>query len=307
MRKSGWIAIGAVVGVSVGTAVLWGAGDGNPPHLTQIEEVIMYGVDADTHELLRYEFSTDAYIPIGVVKDQNDNPVTDIEALALIPHGMNKGLYGAANYYATQPTKLVKISGLDAKGMVFAANVGFDKVEGLVAVQDPDTLEWSLLAVAKEPERSLIAIDPATGVGSLIMETDNRYGGLAMDPDGTIYGVSRDPGSQLWTIDPVNEVEELVGEIAGYTKVEALEYAFGDGDPRIKIPLVGHDVVPDSWTMDGVLFGFADDQDALLITNASTGEVVQWECSFQTIDCEGLVFTTETSDPWGPIVNTAGD
>ncbi|MHC4421680.1 MAG: hypothetical protein ACYS1E_13920 [Planctomycetota bacterium] len=306
MKKSHWIVLGSVVCVSVGTAVLWGAGDGNPPHLTQIEEVIMYGVDADTHELLRYEFSTDAYIPIGVVKDQNDNPVTDIEALALIPQGQHKGLYGAANYYETRPTKLVKISGLDAKGTVFAANVGFDKVEGLVGVQDPDTLEWSLLAVAKEPDKSLIAIDPATGVGTLIMETDNRYKGLALDPNGTIYGVSDDP-RRLWTIDPVDEVEELVGDIDGFTKIEALEYAFGDGDPRIKIPLVGHDVVPDSWTMDGVLFGFADDQDALLIMNAGTGEVVQWECSFQTIDCEGLVFTTEMRDPWGPIVNTVGD
>jgi len=306
MRKSGWIAIGGVVGVSVGTAVLWGAGEGNPPHLTQIEEVIMYGVDADTHELLRYQFSTDAYIPIGVVKDQNDSPVTDIEALAMIPHGPNKGLYGAANYYETRPTKLVKISGLDAKSTVCAANVGFDKVEGMVGVQDPDTLEWSLLGVTKGPERSLISIDPATGVGTLIMETDNWYQGLAMDPDGTIYAVRKDP-AQLWTIDPENQEEELVGEIDGFTKLEALEYAFGDGDPRIKIPLVGHDVVPDSWTMDGVLFGFADNQDALLIMNAGTAQVVQWECSFQTIDCEGLVFTTETSDPWGPIVNTVGD
>ena len=59
--------------------------------------------------------------------------------------------------------------------------------------------------------------------------------------------------------------------------------------------------------MSGVLFGFADDEDALLIINAQNGQSVQWECSFQTIDCEGLVFTTQTSDPWGPIVNTVGD
>ena len=180
MRKSHWIVFGSVVCVSAGTAVLWGAGEGDPPHLTQIEEVIMYGIDAGTHELLRYEFSTDAYMPIGVVKDQNDNVVTDIEGLALIPHGPHKGLYGTANYYEQWPSKLVKISGLDAKGQVYPANIGFEKVEGLVAVQNPDTLQWSLLGVAKNPNPSLIRIDPATGTGSLIMETDNRYLGLAI-------------------------------------------------------------------------------------------------------------------------------
>jgi hypothetical protein len=307
MNKSRWIALGmVVVGVAaVGPAVLWGAGEGDPPHLTQIEEVIMYGVDADTHELMRYEFRTDAFVSLGVVKDGNDNPVTDIEGLAYIPHGPHKGLYGTANYYETQPSRLVKISGLDAKATVYSTSIGFEKVEGLVAAQDPDSYEWSLLGVAKYPATSLITIDPASGAGTLIMETDNRYLGLARDPDGTIYGVTKDP-AELWTIDP-GSGESSTGELSGYTKVEALEYAFGDDEPRIKIPMVGHDVVPDSWTMAGVLFGFDDDADALLIINAQNGHHVQWECSFQTIDCEGLVFTTELSDPFGPIVNTAGD
>jgi hypothetical protein len=306
MKKSHWIVLGSVGCVSAGTAVLWGAGEGDPPHLTQIEEIIMYGIDADTHELLRYEFGTDTYTQIGVVKDQNKNVVTDIEGLALIPDGPHKGLYGTANYYMQWPSKLVKINGLDAKGQVYSANIGFEKVEGLVAVQNPDTLDWSLLGVAKNPVPTLITINPSTGAGSLIMETDNRYLGLAMKPDGTIYGVTKDP-SRLVTIDHEAGEESSSGEVDGYSQIEALEYAFGDGDPRIKIAMVGHDVVPDSWTMSGVLFGFADDQDALLIINAQNGQAVQWECSFQTIDCEGLVFTTRTSDPWGAVVATVGD
>ncbi len=306
MRKSHWIALGAVVGVSVGTAVLWGAGEGDPPHLTQIEEVIMYGVDADSNELLRYDFNTDAYFSLGVVRDRNDQPATDIEGLALIPHGPHKGLYGTANYYGDRRTRLVKISGLDARTQEYAASVGFDKVEGLVAARNPDTLQWSLLGVSKDPDTSLIEIDPATGVGTLIMETVNRYHGLAIDPGGTLYGVTTEP-AELWKIDPRDQDETSIGELGGYTKLEALEYAFGDGEPRIKIPLVGHDVVPDSWTASGVLFGFAGDEEALLIINANNGHIVQWECSFQTIDCEGLVFTTNSADPYGPIVNTAGD
>lgn len=266
----------------------------------------MYGIDADTYELLRYEFSSDSFLAIGIVKDQNDNVVPDIEALTLIPHGPHKGLYGTANYYEQQPTRLVKISGLDATGFVFPAPIGFNKVEGMVAVQDPDTSEWSILGVAKEPETRLISIDPATGVGTLVMETQNRYQGLAMDPDGLLYAVTQSP-ARLWTIDLDNFDEDLVGDLGGYSKVEALEFAFGDGDPRIKVPLVGHDVVPDSWTMGGIMFGFSGDQDALLIIHAADADSVQWECSFQTIDCEGLVFTTVTRDPFGPIVNTVGD
>ena len=73
MRKSHWIVFGSVVCVSAGTAVLWGAGEGDPPQLTQIEDIVMYGIDVGTHELLRYEFGSDGYLPIGVVKDQNDN------------------------------------------------------------------------------------------------------------------------------------------------------------------------------------------------------------------------------------------
>ncbi len=47
---------------------------------TAIEEVVMYGIDADTYELLRYTFDTDEYVSIGVVTDENGNVVVDVEA-----------------------------------------------------------------------------------------------------------------------------------------------------------------------------------------------------------------------------------
>jgi hypothetical protein len=59
--------------------------------------------------------------------------------------------------------------------------------------------------------------------------------------------------------------------------------------------------------MSGVMFGFSSGEDSLVIMNADNGNNVQWECSFQTIDCEGLVFTTKAADPYGPILNTRGD
>ncbi len=294
------------MGVLVTPAVLRGAGGGDPPQLTQIEEVVMYGIDADTHELLRYSFGTDEFLRIGVVTDSNQDAITDIEGLALIPHGPHKGLYGTANFSLASPSRLVRINPLDATATVCPQDVGFDKVEGLVAAQDPATFEWSLLGAARQPQTSLITIDPVTGAGTLVMETANRYQGLALAPDGTLYGAVKDP-AELWTIDLDSTTESLEGTIDGYTTVEALEYAFGDGEERIKVPLTGENVVPDSWTMAGILFGFADDEDALLIINADNGNAVEWDCSFRTIDCEGLVFTTDLRDPFGPIVASACD
>jgi hypothetical protein len=301
-----WIAAGAVAALTVRPTALNAAGEGDPPQLTDIDMVVMYGIDADTHELLRYNFETDEYISIGVVTDQNEDAVTDIEGLAMVPHGPNKGLYGTANFYETRPTKLVRINALDASAWVFEDDIGLEKVEGLVAVQDPDTYEWSLLGAHKEPNRGLVRIDPATGVGTSVMSTSVRYHGLAQAPDGTLYGSSRNP-AELWTIDLDSGEENRVGAIGSYTKCEALEHAFGDTEPRIKVPLEGHEVVPDSWTQDGILFGFDDDADALLIINRANGATVEWVCSFRTIDCEGLVFTTQHRDPFGPIVACAGD
>ena len=101
---------------------------------TAIEEVVMYGIDADTYELLRYTFANDEYVRIGVVTDQNGNVVLDMESLAFIPNGPDKGIYGTANWYESKPTRLVKINPLDATGYVYPNQIGFAKGEGLAAM-----------------------------------------------------------------------------------------------------------------------------------------------------------------------------
>ncbi|MHC4786953.1 MAG: hypothetical protein ACYTE6_13450 [Planctomycetota bacterium] len=305
-RFIAWIAAGAIVALTPRPSVLNAAGEGDPPELTDINMIIMYGIDADTYELLRYNFSTDEYVRIGVVTDQHGNVVTDVESLAMIPHGPDKGLYGTANYYEARPSKLVRINALDATAWVYPLDIGFDKVEGLVAVQDQVTYEWNLLAAHRRPDTGLITIDSTTGVGAEVMPTAERYQGLAMAPDGTLYGSSKDPAA-LWKIDLATGDEDRVGDIGSYRKCEALEHAFGDTEPRIKVPLEAQDVVPDSWTQEGILFGFADDEDEFIIINSQTGHAVQWVCSFRTIDCEGMVFTTQYRDPFGPILASAGD
>jgi hypothetical protein len=228
---------------------------------TAVEEVVMYGIDADTYELLRYTFD--------------------------------------------KPSRLVRINALDATAETLPAEVGYEKVEGLVPVQDPMTGEWRLLAStqntsADDGDHTLIWIDPATGAGSLIMDTNENYDGLTLAPDGTLYGVTRD--SDLYTIDPVAGTETLLGDLAGFGAPEALEWAYGDYAAKIDVP-----GVPSDWTKNGVLFSFSDDDDALLILDPKTGDAVEYTCSFQTIDCEGLVFSTQFRDAHGAIVAEACD
>ncbi len=306
MRTRRWTNFAVTATLLSGTAVVNAAGDGDPAKLTPIEEVVMYGIDADTYELLRYTFDTDEYVRIGVVSDQNGNVVEDVESMTMIPHGPFKGIYGTPNFYEDKPSRLVRINPLDATAMMYPNSIlgGEGKVEGLAAVQDPDTGDWYL--VASTDNDTIEVIDPATGIGAKIRDVDRNYEGLALAPDGTLYGATTDP-AELWVIDLPSGNETKVGQMASFTKCEALEFAFGDDEARIKIPNEGAEVVPDSWTDDGILFGFDDDADAFLIINMATGDAVQWFCSFATIDCEGMAFTTKRRDAWGVIVAEACD
>ncbi len=308
MFKRAWLGFAAATIMSlIGPRPLFVKTAYAAPPVTPIEEVVMYAIDADTYELLRYAFDTDEFIRIGVVVDESGSVVEDVEALTYIPNGPYKGFYGGANYYETKPSRIVKINAMDATAETLPADVGYEKVEGLVAVQHPVTGEWRLLASTEntnndDGDPTLIWIDPATGAGTHIMDTNENYDGLTLAPDGTVYGINKD--AELWVIDPVAGTETKVASIAGFDKTEALEWAFGDFSNAIDVG----DAVPDpSWTANGVLFSFSDDSDALMIVNPATGEAVEYVCSFQTIDCEGLVFTTQFRDSFGEIVVDACD
>ena len=57
---------------------------------TPVTELVLYGIDADTHEFVRYVFDTDTYTRIGVVVDQNgyviDHPDGSRRPHAVGPH-----------------------------------------------------------------------------------------------------------------------------------------------------------------------------------------------------------------------------
>ena len=483
-----------------------GDGDGDDPETTTIDEVVMYAIDDDTNELVRYSFGTEFAQEIGVLTYPDGNVAGNVECLAFIPSGLHKGLYGVDNYDGNTRSRLVKINVLDATATPpSAADVGFGNVEGMVALWDPDLEEWylggtqagsaagadgnedgvlyinwwvnGLLAGNLQPpgefidafdwwnyvgevttpygvhlaydlnanpdglitgnfvventsiftadveleivlplassqwgttelmgsgaiglttdagggtlsllegtplwrafadglpmgptasmfsdpfelnndglgsvsasesfgipdaidgpaaiqtigirtgfslttgdqmsitgvlsvaggddaplsNKHLIRIDPETGQATPVMSLGQRFEGLAKGSDGTLYAAR---SRQLWTIDVDSDATTPVGQHA-YSDVEALEFAFGDGEPGIDVP-----GVPPDWTAGGVLFGYSDSANSMVIINPANGQAVAYECAIDWNDFEGIVFMTELRDPFGPIVASVGD
>lgn len=303
MKTKRWSALAALAALMPSGTSVEAAGQGQPPQLTAIDQLVVYAIDADAYELLRYNFDTDEYVRVGVITDQNGNVVSDIGSLALIPRGPFKGLYGTANFYGILPSRLVKISQLDAAASLYPAGIGFRNVEGLVAAEDPDTSAWSLIGASASS--GLITIDPGTGAGNVLMATEKRYRGLTLAPDGTLYGVA---GDELYTIDLSTGEEAEVKDLAADARYGALEHAFGDFEPRIKVPSGGGSpVVPDSWTQGGIMFAFNVSDNRLEIVNPDNGNRVNWACSLASIDCQGLAFTTRMRDPYWSIVQGSVD
>ncbi len=285
-----------------------------PPGQTLIEEVFMYGVDADTNELLRYALKTDEFVSVGLVTDQFGATVNDIEGMARIPAGPQKGFYGTTNFNDNNPTKLIKIEPLDALCTMYADPVGFWKVAGLTPFQKLSG-DWVLLGTTKNTNQNdlqakLIEIDPVTGLGTELMDLGIMLmTGLAIDEAGVLYAVDRGLGlagevplntaSDLyiihWQLPPGSQWLEHIGSIPVWSKVEGLEFAFGDNAFPIDCSTVPG--TNPSWFKDGVLIGFSDGYDMLMIINPMNGNAVEFPGTFQTLDCEGLVFVTNRTDP----------
>ena len=166
----------------------------------------------------------------------------------------------------------------------------------MVSVQNPTTGSWTILT-SDTHDKVLVAIDPLTGNAVHLMDTDEKYEGLCMTPDDRLLGNTE---HGLWEIDIAARSESELGEFDGdYGKVESLEYAFGDNSPVIDATSEG---VPAAWTDDGLLFAFDDDSNALMLMDPASGNAIDYVCSFSTVDCEGLVFTTKNRDPYGAVV-----
>ena len=153
----------------------------------------------------------------------------------------------------------------------------------------------------------LVKIDPDTGVGEAVMSLSRTYRGLAYssdDDDGVFYAVS---DNVLWKLDPESGVETAVGE-DDYFDIQALEFVLGskveddhgddeDDDEHEGCDSSGH----------GILFGFSDIDNTLLIMNPDDGSGAAVNASINTMDLEGIVFIEGSIDPKEALAKVAFD
>jgi hypothetical protein len=255
---------------------------------TAIEEVVIYGIDADTNQLMRYSFETDTFVMIGVVQTADGKTIENTEALAWIPSGPAMGMYCAPRD-GDLNGKLLKVNPLDATAEVRGSTA--NDITAMVSAWTGSA--WVILAWDYNDEE-LVTIEPLEPktVGVFKIE-DIEFEGFAFGPDGTFYA---NTDTALYTVNLATGQETKLGN-TDTDKMESLEFAFGDYDPQIDIP-----GVPAAWTANGALLGFDDDTDAVVVIDPASGATVKFPCSFATVDCEGLVVLTKATDPYGSVV-----
>jgi hypothetical protein len=89
----------------------------------------------------------------------------------------------------------------------------------------------------------------------------------------------------------------LIGALAPQMPIV---HAAGEGEPpRLiqidEVVMYAIDLFSGTETREGSMSGY------------TKCEAVKWESVFKTSDCEGLVFTTQMREPFGPIMASAGD
>ena len=278
----GFISLAAVGALFIGPAVA-SAG-------TEVEELIMYGIDSTTDHLLRYSFKTDTFTDMGIPMTAGGVQVRDCESLAWIPSGPGRGMYTSPRGASPLEGLLVRINPLTGLCEVVSDLRPWKDINAMVTIWNGS--DWFIFAHDFNDD-DFVIINPVDGSISFAFNISGiEFEGLAQGPDGTVYA---NTDTALYTIDVTTGVETFIGS-TGTNKMESLEYAFGDGAPQINIP-----GIPAAWTADGALIGFEDGGELMVIDPAS-GTSQEYVGSFSTLDCEGLVFLTQMTDPYGRVM-----
>jgi hypothetical protein len=257
---------------------------------TEVEELVMYAIDSTTDNLLRYSFMTDEFINMGVPATREGVLTDDCESLAWVPSGPGRGMYTSPRGDTPLEGFLVRIDPMTATVTVVSDLRPWKDINAMVVVLIG--ADWYIFAHDFNDE-DFVLINPVDGSITHAFNIPGiEFEGLAQGPDGTVYSNTDDA---LYTIDVTTGTATKIGDMPT-SKMEALEYAFGDGAPEINIP-----GVPAAWTADGALIGF-DDGGELMIIDPASGAAQEYIGAFSTIDCEGIVFLTRARDPYGKIM-----
>jgi hypothetical protein len=273
-----------------------GAGTAWAQTPTPIEEVVIYGIDGQTDEMLRYTFDTDTYQVIGVVQTASGEIAYDTENLTWVPSGPAKGMYASPRGSGPLEGYLIKINPFDGSCEALLDTRPWKDINGMVTLWKDG--KWQILC-SDYNDQELIWIDPETLTMTYAMSYSVEIEGLAADGSGNVYG---NTDEALYAIDLVAETVTLIGD-CGTGKMESLEMGFGDNTPEMQIS-----GIPAAWTVDGVLMGFDDSEDELMIIDPATGNAQAYApCAFAAADCEGIVVLTNLQDPSTVVLDPAGD
>jgi hypothetical protein len=272
------------------TATAWGQ-TGTP-----LEEVVIYGIDGQTDEMLRYTFDTDTYEVIGVVQTASGEIAYDTENLTWVPSGPAKGMYASPRGSGPLEGYLIRINPFDGSCEPLLDTRPWKDINGMVTLRKDG--KWQILC-SDYNDQELIWIDPETLTITYAFSYSPELEGLAADGNGNVYG---NTDEALYAIDLVAETVTLIGD-CGTGKMESLEMGFGDNTPEMQIS-----GIPAAWTVDGVLMGFDDSGDELMIIDPATGNAQPYApCAFAAADCEGIVVLTNLQDPATVVLDPAGD
>lgn len=155
------------------------------------------------------------------------------------------------------------------------------------------------VSVGSNGQSALIEIDPKTGMGQMIMNLSREYEGLAWasgddDDEAAFYAVS---DNMLWKIDREAGTETAIGQ-GDFFDIEALEFAdgkyHGDDEHGDDDDHHGDDDLLEGY---GLLYGFSDIDNALLLIDPSTGTATEVDSAIRLMDMEGIVFLKGSLDP----------
>jgi hypothetical protein len=206
-------------------------------------EDIVYGVDQETGDLVRHDFSDDSTETIGTVTDESNNPMTGIDAGVYLP--------GAQNTFTfwqdpdDGKTKIIYIDLETAETGQVGQPLDEGKVTGATVVHDDSTTPPTPhVFIVEESDSSsesparLVEVDPKTGETTPVMDLNRSYDSLAANDDNTFYASDDD---KVYQINPSTGEEVNVGifenhDIDGLEVVDDILSGFENTTDRL-IPL----------------------------------------------------------------------
>ena len=148
-----------IVAVGLG-AYAWFNGDPQASRASQPDGYVLYGIQSDTAQLVRYDFTSDSLSTVGTVQDAALNSFTGIEGSAYFPGFSN--IFSFWTDPSDELTKLVYISAVTGQAVVMGNDLGPEKITGACAV-NPNSTTYNVYALQESDVIPFVIDNSDTG------------------------------------------------------------------------------------------------------------------------------------------------